>query len=595
MQEESIIQEVEAMLRYTYRELTTFSLIMLLMMWGFYLLDSVHSNWVEGRVRTHVAERLVQRGVILSNTLNSKLSLLYGLRSFVEVDPDPARIDKEFPYIAGSLRGSSGGVRALQLVKDGIIRYTYPNNRDEGLVGYNLLKDPRPSVRRTIHKAMESEQITLNGPLELKQGGSGLVARLPVRCSGKTWGLAAVVIDLEELFIEAGVTSRHGELLVSARDTDRNTFFGDPDVFMSSPVIQRIPLVDGHWEVAAVPASGWAATVSDQVLSFRISGSIILILLLSLFMVATRKKYVLSKLVERRTSELQTLNAELKQEVEARRQTEQDLVAARDKAEHSDRLKDAFITSMSHEIRTPLHVILGYVDLLRAPDEEIGHEKEMFIESMKNAGGRLMRTVEDLLHISSLKAGTFKMKKQDIDLVTTTKSLVHNYHDLAADRGLRLVFRSKLVRAEMHADSYSLEQVLNNLLDNAIKYTEQGTVEVSIDGTENSCCVSVKDSGIGISSDYLRHAFDVFSQECIGYNRPYDGLGLGLALTKQYVELNGGRITVHSEKGAGSEFRVTLPVHAVVAHGIPEEVTTDCRQVIEAPSLTFIRNAANVA
>jgi signal transduction histidine kinase len=583
------------MLRNTYRELTTFSLIMLLMLWGFYLLDSVHSNWVEGRVRIHVAEQLVQRGVILSNTLNSKLSLLYGLRSFVEVDPTPERIAKEFPYIAASLRGSSGGVRALQLVKDGIIRFTYPENREEGLVGYNLMKDPRPSVPRTIRTAMESEKITLNGPLELKQGGSGVVARLPIHCSGDTWGLAAVVIDLEELFIEAGVTSRHGELLVSARDTDRKTFFGDPDVFASAPVIQRLPLVDGHWEVAAVPAAGWAEAVSSQVLSFRISGAIILILLLSLFMVSARNKYVLSKLVERRTQELQNLNADLNNEIDARRRTEHDLVTALDKAEHSDRLKDAFITSMSHEIRTPLHVILGYVDLLRAPDEEIGHEKEMFIDSMKNAGGRLMRTVEDLLHISSLRTGTFKIKKQDIELVATTKSLMSNFHELAADRGLRLVFRSTLVRAQLHADSYCLEQVINNLLDNAIKYTEQGTVELSIDGTENSCIVSVKDSGIGISSDYICHAFDVFSQESVGYNRPYDGLGLGLALTKQYVELNDGEIAVNSEKGRGSEFRVTLPAQAVVAHSIPEEISTDSRQLVEAPSLTFIRNVASVA
>ncbi|MDT8323204.1 MAG: HAMP domain-containing sensor histidine kinase, partial [Bacteroidota bacterium] len=345
----------------------------------------------------------------------------------------------------------------------------------------------------------------------------------------------------------------------------------------------------------AVPVGGWQAAVTDQILAFRIAGGIILLLLLSLFLVSTRNKYILSRLVERRTRELQALNEELRHEVEARRRTEQDLVAARDKAQHSERLKDAFIASMSHEIRTPLHVILGYVELLRAPDEEIGHEKDSFIDSMKNAGGRLMRTVEEVLHISSLRAGTFKTHKEDVDAVDMTRTLVRSYRSLATDRGLGLVFRSTLVRAQVHADRYCIEQVLTNLIDNAVKYTENGSVEVSIDGSENDCRISVRDSGIGISEEYIRHVFDVFSQEEIGYNRPYDGLGLGLALTKRYVELHGGDITVRSEKGHGSEFIVALPAMATVRHSVPEEECSRGRPAMEAPALTLIRDAAHVA
>ena len=583
------------MLRYTYRELTTFSLVMLLLVWAFYLLDSVHTRWVEGRVRSHVSDQLVQRGVGLGNTLNDKLALLYGLRSFVEVDPSPARLEKEFPHFAASLCAGSGGVRALQLVRRGVVSHLYPIEGNEAVLGHNLLSDPRPSVPRTIRKALASDRVTLNGPLELKQGGSGLVARLPIRHGDDTWGLAAIVLDIDQLFNEAGVHLRDAGMTISVRDAAQDVFFGDGSVFTASPVVQRVPLVDGYWEVAAAPIAGWSDTVADQVLAFRIAGGIILLLLLSLFLVSTRNKYVLSRLVERRTRELQTLNMELRSEVEARRRTEHDLVAARVKAENSERLKDAFIASMSHEIRTPLHVILGYVDLLRAPDEEIGHEKEGFIDSMKNAGGRLMRTVEELLHISSLRAGTFKMHKEDVDAVGTTRSLVRSYRDAATERGLGLVFRSTLVRAQVHADRYCMEQVLTNLLDNALKYTETGAVEVSIDGTENSCRITVKDSGIGISEEYIRHAFDVFTQEETGYTRPYDGIGLGLALTKRYVELHGGDISVCSEKGCGSEFTVALPATATVRHSVPEEECSHGRPAVEAPALTLIRDAAHVA
>ena len=583
------------MLRYTYREMTTIALVMLLLTWAFYLLDSVHTRWVEGRVRAHVSEQLVERGADLRTALNNRVSLLYGLRGFVEVDPSPARLRREFDHIAASLKGQCNGIRALQLVRDGVIEYTYPLAGNECVVGLDLLNDPRPSVQRTVREAMSREGVSLNGPLELAQGGSGIIARLPVRQGDRTWGLAAVVIDLKSLFVDAGITSRHGGLLVSARDTEHNIFFGDPDVFTEGASVQRIPLIDGYWEVAAVPAGGWASTVSDQVTAFRISGGIILLLLLTLFLVSTRSKYVLSRLVERRTAELQDLNSELQREVEARKRTETDLVAARDRAEQSDRLKDAFITTMSHEIRTPLHVILGYVDLLRAPDEEIRDEKEMFISSMKNAGNRLMRTVEEVLHISSLRTGTFKMQKQDVELVSAAKTVVRNYRDTAADRGLRLVFRSDLVRAQVQADRYSIDQVLTNLLENALKYTETGSVEVGVDGDETSCRITVKDSGIGMSAEYLNSAFDVFSQEQIGYNRRYDGLGLGLALTKRYVELHGGEITVHSEKGQGSEFCVTLPATATVKHGIPEMESTEVRATSQSPTLTLIHRSASVA
>jgi signal transduction histidine kinase len=587
--------KAEAMLRYTYKELTTFSLVMLLMMWAFYLLDSVHSDWVEGRLRSHVSEQLVQKNVILSNTLTSKISLLYGLRTFVEMDPSPARLDAEFDYLATSLRGNSAGVRALQLVKNGVIQYMHPMEGNESALGLNLLDDPRSTVNESIRHALKSDRVTLNGPLELKQGGLGIVARLPVRCKDATWGLAAVVIDLPELFAEAGIASHRGELLLAARDANGNVFFGSEDVFSKSPEIQRIPLIDGYWEVAAAPATGWLELVSDQVISFRVACIIVLLLLFTLFFVSTRSKYILQKLVERRTNELQTLNLELKHEIDARRRTEIDLVTARDKAEHSERLKDAFLASMSHEIRTPLHVILGYVDLLRAPDEEILHDKVTYISSMKTAGNRLMRTVEELLHISSLRAGTFKPKRSDFDIVSTTKALVRNYHAEATDRGLELVFRSNLVRAQLHADRYSIEQSITNLIDNAIKYTEKGVVEVSIDGTDSHCSISVRDSGIGISEEYIRNVFDVFSQEICGYNRPYDGLGLGLALTKRYVELHGGKIHVESVKGKGSEFTLQLPTISTIAHTVPEVEKADMRSVVDAPSLRLIKNTARVA
>ena len=569
--------------------------MLLLIVWAFFLLDSVHSRWVESRERSAVAEQLVQRSVTLGNALNSKVSMLYGLRSFVESNLHTGLIDREFDNIAATLRGNSASIRAVQLVQDGVITHMHPLDGNESALGHNLLEDSRPSVAVSVRRAYRSDFITINGPLELHQGGQAVVARLPIRKGDHVWGLAAVVIDLPELFIEAGLSPDDAGMRFAARDEHRGVFFGDEAIFAGAPEQQRIPLLDGYWDLAAAPAEGWLSGMSEQVIGFRVAGAVIILLLFALFLVSTRSRRLLQKLVERRTQELEALNTELRHEIDARRRTEADLIAARDKAEHSDRLKDAFIATMSHEIRTPLHVILGYVDLMHDPDEEVSEEKAMYMDSMKSAGRRLMRSVEELLHISSLRAGTYTVAPEDFDLVASARDLVTQYRAAAKERGLSLVFKSTLASAVVYADRYSLEQAVMNLVDNAVKYTENGEVEVFVRGEGNDCTLSVRDTGIGISEEYVRHVFDVFSQEKTGYSRPYDGLGLGLSLTRQFVELNSGRIDVRSEKGRGSEFTITMPTIMPVEHGIAEEVRTDAPAPAASPTLTLIQTMADVA
>lgn len=583
------------MKQFRYKDVTSYALMLMLVAWAFYLLDSVHSRWVEGHERTDASEQLVQRSVAIGNALNGKLSTLYGLRSFVESNIETGLVDREFDNIAATLRGNSAAIRAVQLVHDGVITHMFPLEGNESAFGHNLLDDPRPAVAVGVRRAYGSDFITIEGPLELKQGGMAVIARLPVRDKRGIWGLAAIVVDLPELFIEAGLTEEDSGLRFSARDEHHGVFFGDEQVFASTPELQRIPLLDGYWDLAVAPVEGWLAGAEEQILGFRISGAVILLLLFTLFVISTRSRRLLRRLVERRTQELEALNTELRHEVEARRRTESELIAARDKAEHSDRLKDAFIATMSHEIRTPLHVILGYVDLISDPGAASSEDRSLFTSSMKSAGRRLMRSVEELLHISSLKAGTFSVTPEDFDIVSSVRDLCAQYRPMAKERGLSLVFKSTLASAAIYADRYSLEQAMMNLVDNAIKYTEKGEVEVFVRGEGNDCTLCVRDTGIGIAEEYVRHVFDVFSQEKTGYNRPYDGLGLGLSLTRQFVELNNGRIDVRSEKGRGSEFTISLPTITPVEHGIAEEVRLDAPVSAAGPTLTLIQSMAHVA
>lgn len=251
----------------------------------------------------------------------------------------------------------------------------------------------------------------------------------------------------------------------------------------------------------------------------------------------------------------------VKEDVTSRKQAEAELIAAKERAEQSDRLKNAFIATMSHEIRTPLNIIMGFVQLLQsAPPEELP-DMQSYVTSIERAAQRLMRTVEELLHISSLEAGTFKVERSVQDLCLLLRDLTGDLRGEITARGLEFRLDVTVPRAAVLIDRYTIEQALQNLIDNALKYTESGSIGVSLGIENGEALLAVSDTGIGIGDEFIDRVFDVFSQEKTGYSRPYDGLGLGLALTRRYVELNGGRIAVQSVKGKGSTFTVALPLH----------------------------------
>jgi PAS domain S-box-containing protein len=232
-----------------------------------------------------------------------------------------------------------------------------------------------------------------------------------------------------------------------------------------------------------------------------------------------------------------------------------ELIAAKERAEQSDKLKDAFIANISHEIRTPLHIIIGYSNLIT--NELIGQlypEMESYFQAIRRGSQRLMRTVEHILNISSIQVGTFSVQPEEIRVSDRIEELVHELKSLAHKKGLLLNYRTECPAAILYADRYCIDQAVSNVVDNAIKFTKKGQVDVRVYCQDRRVCIEIADTGIGMAPEYLPKVFSVFSQEASGYTRPFDGLGLGLSLTKKYVELNRGSITVKSRKGKGSVF-----------------------------------------
>ncbi len=245
-------------------------------------------------------------------------------------------------------------------------------------------------------------------------------------------------------------------------------------------------------------------------------------------------------------------------DISERKKVEKELIRAKDKAEESDRLKSAFLAQMSHEIRTPLNVILNVTpiisdELAALKDEELN----TLMESMDSAGKRLQRTIDLILNLSSIQSGNYEADFEVINAEKHMEKLIKELKPLALEKGLKINFECTSDSAFISADAYTFNQIFQNLIGNAIKYTKRGHIDVKIfDNPNGKVFLSVKDTGVGISENYLDNIYKPFSQEDVGQKREFEGNGLGLALVKKYVELNKADIKVDSIKNVGSTFTV---------------------------------------
>jgi len=245
------------------------------------------------------------------------------------------------------------------------------------------------------------------------------------------------------------------------------------------------------------------------------------------------------------------------------KEAEKKLIEARKLAEESAILKEAFLANMSHEIRTPMNAILGFTDLLLK--RSLKEEEKDFVKTIKTSGENLLRIINDVLDVSKMESGMMSFEKQPIDIRDTFNSLGSMFSQKAKEKKLYLSFSFDSNLPEIvTGDPLRLSQILINLVGNAIKFTSKGGIDVFVKLLKKGSGIdyvqfSVKDTGIGISSDKLPYIFERFRQAESHTSRNYGGTGLGLSIAKQLIELQGGEIEVKSAEGIGTQFLFTLP------------------------------------
>jgi PAS domain S-box-containing protein len=248
------------------------------------------------------------------------------------------------------------------------------------------------------------------------------------------------------------------------------------------------------------------------------------------------------------------------EDITEKKQMIDNLVAAKEKAEESDRLKSAFLANMSHEIRTPMNGIMGFTELLNEP-KLTGKEKKEYIKIIQKSGQRMLSTINDLIEISKIESGALELKLTQVKVNEQIEFLFKFFKPETESKRLTFKLHKALPdeQAIVETDQEKLYGVLTNLIRNAVKYTHSGGIETGYRLVNNSLEFFVKDSGIGIEEKRQKVIFDRFVQADISITKPYEGAGLGLSIAKAYIEALGGKIWLQSEIGKGTQFFFTIP------------------------------------
>lgn len=472
----------------------------------------------------------------LEKRLNATIHISEGLKALVALKPDLTQEDLNRALVPFFL--SNTYLRNIALAKDGIIRFNYPLKGNEATIGldYRTQKEQWPMVQL----AMRTKKTVLSGPVNLVQGGQGLIARVPLilkESSGGEvlWGMASVVMKLETLFSNL-VFYQDSELTFALKGTDGrgwqgDVFWGNPQVFSRQPEVASIELPMGSWILAGAPAGGWPVR-PDQMTLLQISFYGSALFLFSMLV-------LIGFMLDRYKREKQ-------------------------RAEISERSKSEFLASISHEIRTPLNGIIGFTGLLL--ETSLNTLQHQYAKHTLDAGKSLLEIINDILDFSKMEAS-----RLELDIIPTVlPSLLDQavsilVHQAEAKKLELLVEAPGSLPDRVLLDPLRTKQVLLNLLNNAIKFTHQGQITltvrfISLDSQKGTLEFQVKDTGIGLTEEQKTHIFKPFNQGDNSISRRYGGTGLGLTISSSLVKKMGGLIRVHSVPGVGSTFTVEIPV-----------------------------------
>ena len=454
--------------------------------------------------------------------------------------------ENTFSELAEKIPNEDGVIKAFELAPEGIVTDIYPKQGNEGAFGLDMLQEHERKKDAIL--ARDSGKYTIGGPYQLKQGGTGALLFNPVYQDnnseqGEFWGFVILVIDWERFIGEINLDYLSDadfcyRIWTYDRGSSDRIILAESQGDMPDNILTvECAVPNNTWYFDIIPSEGWSPRsywIMCIVISYVFS-----LLIATVFYLISSKKY-------------------------RERQYEAELEKSAEQAKNANEAKTRFLFNMSHDIRTPMNAIVGVSGLLEKNLQNERKAKE-YLEKIQSSSNLLLRIINQVLEMTRIESGTavLQLKAEDMD------ALFHRVNTVFEEDVRKKNLQYHAVLDVRHhyvvCDQTKLQEIMLNIISNAIKYTPEGHsiyVEVHEAVSENPSKIryifSCEDTGIGMSEEYLPHIYEEFSREHSTTENKVPGTGLGLPIIKSMIELMGGSIQVESRQGIGTKFTIDL-------------------------------------
>ena len=489
--------------------------------------------------------------------------------------------ENTFSELAEKIPNEDGVIKAFELAPEGIVTDIYPKQGNEGAFGLDMLQEHERKKDAIL--ARDSGKYTLGGPYQLKQGGTGALLFNPVYQDnnseqGEFWGFVILVIDWDRFIGEINLDYLSDadfcyRIWTYDRGSSDKIILAESQDNMSDNILTvECAVPNNTWYFDIMPSEGWSPRsywIMCIVISYVFS-----LLIATVFYLISSKKH-------------------------RERQYEAELEKAAEQAKNANEAKTRFLFNMSHDIRTPMNAIVGFSGLLEKNLQNERKAKE-YLEKIQSSSNLLLRIINQVLEMARIESGTavLQLKAEDMD------ALFHRVNTVFEEDVRKKNLQYHAVLDVRHhyvvCDQTKLQEIMLNIISNAIKYTPEGHsiyVEVHEAVSENPSKIryifSCEDTGIGMSEEYLPHIYEEFSREHSTTENKVPGTGLGLPIIKSMIELMGGSIQVESRQGIGTKFTIDLSFDMALkeeVYGSEDTIEPSAIHIIEGKRILLVED-----